>query len=569
MTVSVHTSQKAQKRLRTRYRKEALFKAIGVTALCLSGLFLVVFLQNIIRQAIPAFTQHSVTLTVPLTDLSIGEARDPQTLRSIDYGALVSKALTDQFPDVTAVREKRDLRRLLSNGAGVQLQRMVLKNPALIGTTVTMPFLLDDEVDLHLKKMSGETVSLPVYGTLGVSLNNKQAEIFASANDFVSLQAFIKEAAQEKLRNVQEREKLRQAALQKSDAALRTSLETDLAQLKIERLELEAVLASVDDRATLTESMPSFWVKIHGGVIRLNTITSTSAMGTVLQPLTTDTPSKEWQLLRVSPDEGSRKIRDQEAIWIAALQNKGLVTQHFAWTLLLNGASRDAETAGVLAAVVGSLYTLLLAFAIAFPIGITAAIYLEEFAPKNHLTDWIEININNLAAVPSLIYGLLGLAVFCGLFGMPRSIPIVGGLVLALMTTPILIIAARAALRSVPPSIKQGALAVGASPTQAVFHHVLPPAMPGIMTGTILGMAHALGETAPLIMIGMVAFSVDIPHGFFDPATVLPVQIYMWADFAEAAFQYRTAAAILLLLGFLVIMNAFAVWLRKRFERRW
>ena len=198
-----------------------------------------------------------------------------------------------------------------------------------------------------------------------------------------------------------------------------------------------------------------------------------------------------------------------------------------------------------------------------------AAIYLEEFAPKNRYTDFIEVNINNLAAVPSIVFGLLGLAVFLNFFGFPRSAPVVGGMVLALMTLPTIIIAARAALKAVPPSIREAALGVGASKLQAVFHHVLPLALPGIMTGTIIGMAQALGETAPLLMIGMVAFIVDIPGGPLDPATVLPVQIYMWADFPEPGFRQKTAAAILILLGFLVIMNLLAVLLRRQFERRW
>ena len=203
------------------------------------------------------------------------------------------------------------------------------------------------------------------------------------------------------------------------------------------------------------------------------------------------------------------------------------------------------------------------------PIGVMAAIYLEEFAPKNRWTDLIEVNINNLAAVPSIVFGLLGLAVFLNFFGLPRSAPLVGGLVLALLVLPTIIIAARAALKAVPPSIKEAALGVGASHQQAVFHHVLPLAMPGIMTGTIIGMAHALGETAPLLMIGMVAFIVDVPQSFTEAATVLPVQIYLWSDLPEPAFQSKKAEAIVVLLAFLFLMNGAAIWLRKKFERRW
>ncbi|MDF1737401.1 MAG: phosphate ABC transporter permease PstA [Minwuia sp.] len=211
------------------------------------------------------------------------------------------------------------------------------------------------------------------------------------------------------------------------------------------------------------------------------------------------------------------------------------------------------------------LVTLLLAF----PLGVTTAVYLEEFAPKNKWTDLIEVNINNLAAVPSIIFGLLGLAVFLNIIGLPRSAPLAGGVVLALMTLPTIIIAGRAALKAVPPSIREAALGVGASRLQTVTHHVLPLAMPGMLTGSIIGMAQALGETAPLLMIGMVAFIVDLPSGPLDPATVLPVQVYIWADSPERAFVERTSAGIIVLLLFLVVMNLSAVMLRKRFERRW
>ena len=233
------------------------------------------------------------------------------------------------------------------------------------------------------------------------------------------------------------------------------------------------------------------------------------------------------------------------------------------------GDSRNPETAGIGGAIVGSSLTLLVTLLLAFPVGVAAAIYLEEFAPKNRINDMIEVNINNLAAVPSIIFGLLGLAIFLNFFGMPRSAPLVGGIVLALMTLPTIIIASRASIKSVPPSIKEGALALGATKIQAVFHHVVPLAMPGMMTGTIIGMARALGETAPLLMIGMVAFIVDVPRSITDPSTALPVQIFLWADSPERAFVEKTFAAILVLLIFLVIMNLTAILIRKRFEKKW
>ena len=264
-----------------------------------------------------------------------------------------------------------------------------------------------------------------------------------------------------------------------------------------------------------------------------------------------------------------RRVNDTVIGWVDTLEERGLVSKKFNTGFFTNGDSREPELAGIGGAVAGSFYTLLVTLLLSFPIGVAAAIYLEEFAPKNRWTDLIEVNINNLAAVPSIVFGLLGLAMFINLFGLPRSAPLVGGLVLTLMTLPTIIIASRAALKSVPPSIREAALGVGASRMQTVFHHVLPQSMPGMLTGTIIGMAQALGETAPLLMIGMVAFIVDVPGGPLDPSTVLPVQVYLWADSPERAFVERTSAAIIVLLAFLIAMNTFAVVMRRRFERRW
>jgi phosphate transport system permease protein len=267
--------------------------------------------------------------------------------------------------------------------------------------------------------------------------------------------------------------------------------------------------------------------------------------------------------------EIERRVTDREIAWLDSLAAEKSLELQFNTRFFTAGDSREPELAGILGAFVGSLLTMVVTLATAFPLGVAAAIYLEEFAPRNRLTDFIEVNINNLAAVPSIVFGLLGLAVFLSFFGMPRSAPVAGGVVLALMTLPTIIIAGRAALASVPPSIREAAYGMGASPLQVVFHHTLPLALPGMLTGAIIGMARALGESAPLLMIGMVAFIVDIPGSFTDPATVLPVQIYLWADSPERAFVERTSAAIIVLLVFLVSMNALAVILRKKFERRW
>ncbi len=271
----------------------------------------------------------------------------------------------------------------------------------------------------------------------------------------------------------------------------------------------------------------------------------------------------------LSVAEANRKVSDKQLELLNQLKEKGAVSMPFNWGLLTFGASSRPESAGLGVALIGSLFMMLVVLIVSLPIGVAASIYLEEFARKNRFTDLIEVNINNLAAVPSIVFGLLGLAVFINFFGMPRSAPIVGGLVLSLMTLPTIIIATRAALRSVPPSIRTAALGVGASKTQMVFDHVLPLAVPGILTGTIIGLARALGETAPLLLIGMVAFVADMPQNPLQPATALPVQIFMWTNEAERAFVERTSGAIIVLLVFLAIMNITAIVLRRRFERRW
>ena len=270
-----------------------------------------------------------------------------------------------------------------------------------------------------------------------------------------------------------------------------------------------------------------------------------------------------------SLSESERRLDDQEVAWLNELKNTGRVKNKISKNLFLNGDSREPEVAGFWGATIGSLITISVTLLLSFPIGVLTAIYLENFAVKNRITDFIEVNINNLAAVPSIIFGLLGLAVFINFFGMPRSIPLVGGLVLSLMTLPTIIIATRSSLQSVPPSIREAALAMGASEMQVVFQHLLPSALPGIFTGTIFGLARAFGESAPLLLIGMVAFIVDIPSTFTDPATALPVQIYIWADSPERAFVAKTSAATLILIGLLILINLAAVLLRKRYEVKW
>ena len=268
-------------------------------------------------------------------------------------------------------------------------------------------------------------------------------------------------------------------------------------------------------------------------------------------------------------EEKDRRLSNQQLKWIDSLTMEKISKLKFNTGFFVNADSREPESAGILGAVVGSTLTLTITILFALPLAVMASIYLEYFAKPGRLTDFIEVNINNLAAIPSIVFGLLGLSVFLGFFGLPRSAPLVGGLCLGLMTIPTIIIASRASIRAVPPSIKDAALALGASRMQAALHHVLPLAAPGILTGTIIGMAQALGETAPLLMIGMVAFIIETPDSFTSAATAMPVQIFMWSDSAERAFYERSSLAILFLVGFLIIMNSLAVFLRRKFEKKW
>jgi len=333
----------------------------------------------------------------------------------------------------------------------------------------------------------------------------------------------------------------------------------------------KALGISPDDKAAMRD-LGKFVSEGSRSILRQIVLDDPSVIGTT-RPVTllaaADIDSANKGQIDLTVPEAKRKVSDLQVNWLNTLKSQGAISTPFNWGLLTFGASSRPETAGLGVALIGSLYMMAIVLCFALPVGVAASIYLEEFAKKNRFTDFIEVNINNLAAVPSIVFGLLGLAVFINFFGLPRSAPIVGGLVLSLMTLPTIIIATRAALRSVPPSIRSAALGIGASKMQMVFDHVLPLATPGILTGTIIGLARALGETAPLLLIGMVAFVANTPTTPFDPATALPVQIYMWTNEAERAFVERTSGAIIVLLIFLALMNIIAIVLRRRFERRW
>ena len=424
--------QKAAERvaasIHLRKRKEIRFVWLGKTAVAIALGFLVLLFAGILSKGIPGLFQYYVTLDLEL-DAQQLDPRGQMTAESLaegDFDGVIRSSLYKALGNPEGRKAKRDARRLVSSGSSQRLMNYVVDHPDQLGSTVSIQFAVDDDVDTFL-------------------------------------------------------------------------------------------------RGLISRDIP----------------------------------------------EADRRISNQLIDYIDVLNAQGRVSYQISDYLFFGSASRDAEMAGIRGALVGSILTLLVCIAIAFPLGVATAVYLEEIAPKNRLTEIIEININNLAAVPSVVFGIMGLAIFIVAFGMPRSIPLVGGIVLALMTLPTIIISSRAAIRAVPPSIRDAALGVGASKMQTIMHHVLPLAMPGMLTGTIIGMAQALGETAPLLMIGMVAFIVDVPGSVTDPGTVLPVQIFMWADFAERMFIQKTSAAIIVLLAFLISMNASAILLRKKLERRW
>jgi len=498
--------------VRRRYRKERRFKLFGLLALVSAIAMLVFLLATIIGNGYSGFFQHEIALKIDLDParLKLGDMRDAESLARASYNTVIKEALRAEFPDAKSRTDRRDLNKLVSKDADIAVRDAVLADPEIVGTTQTIWVKASDDVDTFLKG----------HGTAVKRWSPDVAALIATDGDRVTITA-----AASAFRGVQP--------------------------------------GGADGS--------SYLASINGGVVKLLEVSGDMAKGEALvAPRDMATaPAGAWHISAYATPESDRRLNDKTIAWIANLQAEGRVENRFNLSFFQTGASTAPESAGIWGAVVGSFLTLIVTLAISFPIGVLAAIYLEEFAPKNRWTDLIEVNINNLAAVPSIIFGLLGLAVFLTFFGLPRSAPVVGGMVLALMTLPTIIIASRAALKAVLPSIRQAALGMGASRLQTVTHHVLPLAMPGILTGTIIGMAQALGETAPLLMIGMVAFIVDIPGGFTDSATVLPVQIYLWADSPERAFLAKTSAAIMVLLAFLILMNALAVLLRKRFERRW
>lgn len=584
-----------QKGLKRRYGKEARFKFYGLAAIGFAMLTLIVLFTTIISSGIGAFVQSKLTLDVTFS----AEEIDTNDIGGGNYRSVAFDALRAEFPSAPGGRRGRPLTEMLSSGVPFQLREIALNDPSVVGKTIPVEVDLSDDADIFLKGKMTPIEEINVTGIGSIVGTEGEVKILSTANDFNVVLRDVKEslsglaavqerearrterqlgAMESELANLQSR--LQSAAGEDAEALQEAveSLQSDIAAVAYQRDEAQAKADDLRKRAAnpggpepTDTSMPSYLVSINGGLVKITSVDNAQIVGETIVALESDgdVQGQDWKLLKLVVPEDSRRLRDNQIGWLWTLEQRGMTEQVFNTTLFSAGDSREPELAGIWGAAVGSFWTLLVTLTLSFPIGVMAAVYLEEFAPKNRLTDIIEVNINNLAAVPSIVFGLLGLAVFLNFFGLPRSAPLVGGLVLTLMTLPTIIIASRAALKSVPPSIREAALGMGASRLQAMTHHVLPLALPGMLTGTIIGMAQALGETAPLLMIGMVAFIVDIPGGPTDPATVLPVQIYLWADAPERAFVERTSAAIMVLLAFLITMNLSAVMLRKKFETRW
>ena len=535
------TSGTAKKRVRRRYAADRRLQIYGISAIGIAMMLLGVLFASLIHAGYVAFFTTKVNLAVNLDPAKIDASKPADA----NYRALTKDAFLAYFPEVTNKREQTDLLKILSSGAQYIIRDYVVTNPDKIGQQVTIPVAVSDPFDQLYKKVIPRQIDALASDRISLYRSLNQRGVISIENDksVVQVDAFIDPAA----------------------------------------IPADGGPAAANFQKIVDESFRTYFM--GKTILAYQEILSDTAADNLKARVTAD-PSVIGKTIQVKLPlaeafdnlhrTGESKIRnprfksDNEFRWFDSLAERGLISTPFTTELFVNADSRFPELAGLAGALSGSFFALLVCFLLSFPIGIAAALYLEEFAPKNRWTDLIEVNINNLAAVPSVVFGLLGLAVFIGVFGLPRSAPLVGGMVLSLMTLPTIIVATRAALKAVPPSIREAALGVGASKHQVMTHHVVPLAMPGILTGTIIGLAQALGETAPLLLIGMNAFIPSVENmGLLEPAMALPTQIFSWADSPERGFVSRTSAAILVLLGFLIIMNITAVYLRRKFERKW
>ncbi|PLX45939.1 MAG: phosphate ABC transporter, permease protein PstA [Hyphomicrobiales bacterium] len=528
-----------KKHLRKRYAADRRLQLLGLGAIGIAVLLLAVLVTSLVMNGYQAFVQTHLRLEL---NIDAGKVKADAPEKG-NYRTIVNKALRAQFPEVKSRRERSALGKILSRGAQYRLRDYVVAHPEVIGTTIYFDLPVSDPFDQLNKNVIPRT--LP-------ALSRKERRAFRALENRGVITD--KNGKAEVLLDIY----LNPNTLggeNVSDGAFKTAMHEGLLSYfypakQTALLQILAPGAEGRLRQYLADHPQALGKTVRLGV-----------------PV-----SAHYQTLhngQIPVISNPRFKSPKQIAWFDQLVSKDLVSTPFNWALFFSADSRFPELAGLSGAISGSFYTLLVCFLISFPMGIAAAVYLEEFAVRNRFTDMIEVNINNLAAVPSVVFGLLGLAVFLGWFGLPRSAPLVGGMVLSLMTLPTIIIATRAALKAVPPSIREAALGVGASKHQVMMHHVLPLAMPGILTGTIIGLAQALGETAPLLLIGMNAFITSAAGDIMEPATALPTQIYSWADSPERGFVARTSAAILVLLGFLVLMNGIAIFMRQKFEKTW
>lgn len=532
-------SVEQKRKLKRRYGADRRLQFYGMAAIGLSILLLGILVTSLVRTGYKAFVQTKVEMEIPLEAKRI----DPKNPAAANYRVISRNAFRSLFPDVKGRTAQRSIDKILSSEARFIVRSFVIDNPDKIGKTVRLILPLSDPFDqLHKNVIPAQVEALTRREVdMFNSLVNRNIIDIDGGVSRVKIDAYI------------DPEKVKADDPQSGDfdAVMKEGFRSYF--INVGARAYESMLAPDADKA-----------------VQAYVTANPDSIGRTAQirvPLSRhyDTLNKGIRPMITNP----RFASAEQIEAYKSLDERGLLSKPFNWELFMNADSRFPERAGLAGAIKGSFFALLVCFLISFPVGISAAVYLEEFAPVNRYTHLIEVNINNLAAVPSVVFGLLGLAVFLGFFGMPRSAPIVGGMVLSLMTLPTIIIATRAALKAVPPSIREAALGVGASKHQVMLHHVLPLAMPGILTGTIIGLAQALGETAPLLLIGMNAFITSTSGGIMEPATALPTQIFSWADSPERGFVSRTSAAILVLLGFLVMMNAIAIFFRQRFERKW
>lgn len=590
------TGHRARRRLRERRFAELRFRLMGIGAIIVALGALFVLLGSILQTASSAFTQNQIKLNIAIHESDLDPDRTRNTEEILFAGDVIGPTIRtlQSTLGLAPGQFDKEVAGLVTDLSTTPLLRRIAENPELIGTRQSLVAPVDDQVDLALKGVLAKSRTLPVTGIAQIlNVANAQSDAKLAPSTRLDI-TFSDPVLKGWIAAEKERIRARAVAIETEIARLAqfsagegsgtvqtvnsTRISGDIAQLRLDAQNLRAEIADGAPALHLGIDRASLFLRIHGGVVKLDAVSERRASGRVILPLQGSAPAqaKQWSIVTIATPENARNLSDATWIFADHLRATGQITSQPNWGFFTRTDSREPELAGIWAGLLGSLLTGLTCLLLAIPFGVAGAIYLEEFAPKNRLTDFIEVNINNLAAVPSIVYGLLGAAVFLDFLGrqigvpnMRPGLPLVGGMVLALMTLPTIIIATRASLKSIPPSIRVAALGIGASKMQAILHHVLPLATPGILTGAIIGMAHALGETAPLVLIGMQAFISEPPSGIDSATTVLPVLIYSWADHPERAFSPLTAAAILVLLVVLIFMNGFAAYLRRKFETRW